>query len=158
MRCRCVLARFHLIGVLSSASRPCRPHFFVAPHPATPNNKKGYLSVTFFYYWSGQWDWRCRCVLARFHFVGVLSSASRPCRPHFFVAPHPATPNNKKRLPFGNLLLLLERAMGLALPLCPRSAFRLTGVLPSASRPCRPHFFVAPHPVTPNNKKRATFR
>ena len=65
MRCRCVLARFHLVGVLPSASRPCRPHFFVAPHPATPNNKKGYLSVTFFYYWSGQWDWRCRCVLAR---------------------------------------------------------------------------------------------
>ena len=29
--------------------------------------------------------------------------------------------------------------MGLALPLCPRSAFRLTGVLPSASRPCRTH-------------------
>ena len=96
MRCRCVLARFHHVGVLSSASRPCRPHFFVAPHPATPNNKKGYLSVTFFYYWSGQWDWCCRCVLARFHLVGVLSSASRPCRPHFFVAPHPATPNNKK--------------------------------------------------------------
>ena len=54
----------------------------------------------------------CRCVLARFHRVGVLPSASRPCRPHFFVAPHPTTPNNKKRLPFGNLLLLLERAMG----------------------------------------------
>ena len=112
MRCRCVLARFHLVGVLPSAFRPCRPHFFVAPHPTTPNNKKGYLSVTFFHYWSGQWDWRCRCVLARFHLIGVLSSASRPCRPHFFVAPHPATPNNKKRLPFGNLLLLLERAMG----------------------------------------------
>ena len=47
---------FRLTGVLPSASRPCRPHFFVAPHPATPNNKKGYLSVTFFYYWSGQWD------------------------------------------------------------------------------------------------------
>ena len=55
---------------------------------------------------------RCRCVIARFHLTGVLKSASRPCRPHFFVAPHPATPNNKKRLPFGNLLLLLERAMG----------------------------------------------
>ena len=63
----------------------------------------------------------CRCVLARFHLVGVLPSASRPCRTHFFVAPRPATPNNKKRLPFGNLLLLLERAMGLALPLRPRS-------------------------------------
>ena len=47
---------FRLTGVLPSASRPCRTHFFVAPHPATPNNKKGYLSVTFFYYWSGQWD------------------------------------------------------------------------------------------------------
>ena len=47
-----------------------------------------------------------------FRLTGVLPSASRPCRPHFFVAPHPATPNNKKRLPFGNLLLLLERAMG----------------------------------------------
>ena len=56
-----------------------------------------------------------------FCLVGVLPSASRPCRTHFFVAPHPATPNNKKRLPFGNLLLLLERAMGLALPLRPRS-------------------------------------
>ena len=63
----------------------------------------------------------------------------------------------KKRLPFGNLLLLLERAMGLALPLRSRSAFRLTGVLPSASRPCRPYFFVAPHPATPNNKKRLPF-
>ena len=51
----------------------------------------------------------------------------------------------------------LERAKGLALPLRPRSAFRLTGVLPSASRPCRPHFFVAPHPATPNNKKRLPF-
>ena len=59
-----------------------------------------------------QWDWRCRCVRARRCLVGVLPSASRPCRPHFFEAPHPATPNNKKRLPFGNLLLLLERAMG----------------------------------------------
>ena len=47
--------------------------------------------------------------------------------------------------------------MGLALPLCPRSAFRLTGVLPSASRLCRPHFFVVPHPTTPNNKKRLPF-
>ena len=47
-----------------------------------------------------------------FSLTGVLPSASRPCRPHFFEAPHPATPNNKKRLPFGNLLLLLERAMG----------------------------------------------
>ena len=101
---------------------------------------------------------RCRCVHARFHLIGVLKSASRPCRPHFFVAPHPATPNNKKRLPFGNLLLLLERAMGLALPLRSRSAFCLVGVLPSASRPCRPYFFVAPHPATPNNKKKATFR
>lgn len=55
---------------------------------------------------------RCRCVLARLHLVGVLPSAFRPCRPHFFVAPHPTTPNNKKRSPFGNLLLLLERAMG----------------------------------------------
>lgn len=47
---------FRLTGVLPSASRPCRPHFFVAPHPTTPNDKKGYLSVAFFYYWSGQWD------------------------------------------------------------------------------------------------------
>ena len=158
----CVAAASSLGFTSSAYFRP--PLVLVGPTfswlliPPLRITKKGYLSVTFFYYWSGQWDWRCRCVLARFHFVGVLSSASRPCRPHFFVAPHPATPNNKKRLPFGNLLLLLERAMGLALPLCPRSAFRLTGVLPSASRPCRPHFFVAPHPVTPNNKKRATFR
>ena len=52
------------------------------------------------------------CPRSAFCLTGVLPSASRPCRPHFFVAPHPATPNNKKRLPFGNLLLLLERAMG----------------------------------------------
>ena len=79
------------------------------------------------------------CPRSAFCLTGVLPSASRPCRPHFFVAPHSATPNNKKRLPFGNLLLLLERAMGLALPLRSRSAFCLTGVLPSASRPCRLH-------------------
>ena len=113
MRCRCVLARFHFVGVLSSASRPCRPHFFVAPHPATPNNKKGYLSVTFFYYWSGQWDWRCRCVLAR------LSASPAYFRPPLgLVGPTfswlliPSLRITKKGLPFGNLLLLLERAMG----------------------------------------------
>ena len=49
--------------------------------------------------------------------LGVASPAYyrsplAPCRPHFFVAPYPATPNNKKRLPFGNLLLLLERVKG----------------------------------------------
>ena len=58
------------------------------------------------------WDWRCLCVLARRCLTGVLPSASRPCQTHFFVASLPASPNNKKRLPFGNLLLLLERAMG----------------------------------------------
>lgn len=52
------------------------------------------------------------CPRSASRLTGVLQSASRPCRTHFFEAPHPATPNNKKRLPFGNLLLLLERAMG----------------------------------------------
>ena len=32
-------------------------HFVVAPHPATPDNKKKVaIKATFFCYWSGQWD------------------------------------------------------------------------------------------------------
>lgn len=46
MRCRCVLARFHLVG----------PTFSCLLIPPLRITKKGYLSVTFFYYWSGQWD------------------------------------------------------------------------------------------------------
>ena len=46
MRCRCVLARFHLVG----------PTFSLLLIPPLRITKKGYLSVTFFYYWSGQWD------------------------------------------------------------------------------------------------------
>ncbi len=64
--CRCVLAR---LSASPAYFRP--PLVLVGPTfswlliPPLRITKKGYLSVTFFYYWSGQWDWRCRCVLAR---------------------------------------------------------------------------------------------
>ena len=59
--------------------------------------------------------------LASFHFAassslasltGILASAYPPCRTHFFVTPHPATPNNTKKTASQRPLVLLERAMG----------------------------------------------
>ena len=113
----CVAAASSL-GFTSSAY--FRPPLVLVGHtfswlliPPLRITKKGYLSVTFFYYWSGQWDWRCRCVLAR------LSASPAYFRPPLgLVGPTfswrliPSLRITKKGLPFGNLLLLLERAMG----------------------------------------------
>ena len=44
--------------------------------------------------------------------TGILKSASRLWSDHFFVGPHPATPNNTKKAAFRRPLVLLERAMG----------------------------------------------
>ena len=69
-----------------------------------------------------------------YHLAGELPSASRPCRSAFSLLLI-LTPMPKKARISASFLLV--GVTELASPLRPRSAFRLTGVLPSASRPCR---------------------